>query len=150
MHKILNVLSAIVFGSAITVSYAAATPISDALGACMADHTTGKDRKDMARWIFVTMSVHPALQDISKVSKDDINDVDMLMGAMVTKLLTEDCASQAKKAMDEGTESFKAAFSVVGQLAMQELMNNPGVKASLSGFTNYINKDKMNAVFTKK
>lgn len=150
MHKLLIVLAAIVFGSAITVSYATASPSSDALGACMADHTTGKDRKDMARWIFVTMSVHPALQDISKVSKDDINDVDMLMGAMVTKLLTEDCAPQAKKAMDEGTESFKAAFSVVGQLAMQELMNNPGVKASLSGFTNYINKDKMNAVFTKK
>ena len=150
MHKLLIVLAAIVFGSAITVSYATASPSSDALGACMADHTTGKDRKDMARWIFVTMSVHPALQDISKVSKDDINDVDMLMGAMVTKLLTEDCASQAKKAMDEGTESFKAAFSIVGQLAMQELMNNPGVKTSLSGFTHYINKEKMNAVFSKK
>ena len=132
------------------VSTAMATPSSDALGACMADHTTGKDRKDMARWIFVTMSVHPALQDISKVSKDDINDVDMLMGAMVTKLLTEDCALQAKKAMDEGTESFKAAFSVVGQLAMQELMNTPGVKTSLPGFTHYINKEKMNAVFSKK
>jgi hypothetical protein len=150
MHKLITVLATIVIGSVLLVSNATASPSSDALGACMADHTTGKDRKDMARWIFVTMSVHPALQDISKVSKNDMNDVDMLMGAMVTKLLTEDCAPQAKKAMDEGTESFKAAFSVVGQLAMQELMNNPGVQSSLSGFTKYINKDKLNAVFSKK
>ena len=150
MHKIIKILSAMVFGTAITVSYAVATPISDALGACMADNTTGKDRKDLARWIFVTMSIHPALQDISKVKKSDQNDVDMLMGVLVTKLLTEDCSTQAKKSMDEGTESFKSAFTVLGQLAMQELMNSPGVKTSLSGFTNYINKDKMNAVFTKK
>ena len=142
--------AAIFFGSAIMLTNASATPVSDALGACMADRTTGKDRKDLARWIFVIMSVHPALQDISKVSNNDMNDADKLLGALVTKLLTEDCAPQAKKAMEEGTESFKSAFAVVGQLAMQELMNDQGVKTSLAGFTNYINKEKMNAVFSKK
>jgi hypothetical protein len=26
---------------------------------CMADSSTGKDRKELARWIFVAMSSHP-------------------------------------------------------------------------------------------
>ncbi|MGA7595273.1 MAG: hypothetical protein WCA64_08750 [Gallionella sp.] len=150
MHKITTALAAILIFSAISIPPASATPSSDALGTCLADNTTGKDRKNMARWIFIAMSAHPEMHDISKVSKIDQDEVDKQMGNMITKLLTESCPAQAKRAMDEGTEAFKTAFSVVGQLAMQELMNNPDVKSSIAGFQKYMNKDKINAVFEKK
>lgn len=150
MCKMTITLAAFVIGSAITISSATASPASDALGTCLADNTTGKDRKDMARWMFIAMSAHPEMHDISKVSKKNQDDINILMGAMVTKLLTENCPAQAKKAMDEGTEAMKTAFGVLGQLAMQELMANPEVKSSISGFSKYMDKDKINSVFSKK
>ncbi len=150
MHKVKLIFHAVIFAALITSQSAIASPVSDALGNCMADNTTGKDRKDMARWMFVAISVHPEMRNLSQISKNDQDNVDMLMGNLVTKLLTESCSEQAKNAMNEGGEAFKTAFSVLGQLAMQELMTNPDVKSSISGFGKYIDKDKMNAVFTKK
>ncbi len=150
MHKMTMVLVAAVIGSSIIISPAMASPASDALGTCLADNTTGKDRKDMARWMFIAMSAHPEMHDLSKVSKNDQDEINIRMGGLVTKLLTESCPVQAKKAMEEGAEAMKTAFAVVGQLAMQELMTNPGVKSSISGFANYMDKDKMNSVFLRK
>lgn len=150
MNKIVVAISAIILYSVVSIAPASATPASDALGTCLADNTTGKDRKDMARWIFIAMSAHPEMHDISKVSKRDQQEADMQMGSLITKLLTESCPGQAKMAMAEGTQAFQIAFSVLGRLAMQELMANPDVKSSIVGFQKYMDKNKIISVFQKK
>jgi len=49
----------------------------------------------------------------------------------------------------DGSEAFKIAFGVLGRLAMQELMSNPDVNASVAGFTKYIDKSKLDSGFSK-
>lgn len=151
MKKIVTALAALVIGSAIATSSAIAGPASDALGTCLSDNTTGKERKDLARWIFVGMSAHPDIQSLSKVTEATRDELDRMMAAIVTRLMTENCRSQANLAMEkEGAASFQAAFGAIGKLAMQELMSNPDVNSSFTNYSKYLDTNKINSAFSSK
>lgn len=151
MKTFVSALAAIVIGLAITAPSAIAGPTTDALSACLADNTTGRDRKDMARWVFVGMSSHPEIKNLSNVTTANRDALDRMMATMVTRLMTDSCRAQAKSAMEkDGSESFQAAFGTIGKLAMQELMSNPEVNSSFSRFAEYIDQDKMNSAFRNK
>jgi hypothetical protein len=151
MKKIVRALAVILVGSVMIGSSAKAGPATDALTSCLTDNTTGKDRKDMARWVFVGMSAHPEIQNLSNVTEADREAVDRTIAALFTKLLAEKCPAQAKLAAAEGgSESFRAAFEIIGKLAMQELMSNPKVNTSFSKFTKYVDQNKMNSALSKK
>lgn len=151
MKKLFLALVAVIVASFIDGSPAAAGPSTDALAACLADNTTGKDRKDMARWVFVGMSAHPEIRGLSNVTTREKDDLDKLMAALMTRLMTENCPAQARVAMqNEGTAAFQAAFGVIGKLAMQELMTSPDVNSSFSRYAKYIDQKKMDSVFAKK
>lgn len=137
-------------GSALAPSFAIAGPAADALGTCLSDNTTGRERKDMARWIYVGMSAHPDMQTLSKVTDANRDELDRMMATIFTRLVTENCRAQAKVALEkEGAASFQTAFGAIGKLAMQELMTNPEVSASFSKYSKYLDTNKINAVFSK-
>ncbi len=151
MKTFLTALTAIVIGSTTLASPAIAGPSTDALTACLADNTTGRDRKDMARWVFVGMSSHPEIQNLSNVTDANRDELDKLLATMLTRLMTDTCRTEAKAAMEkDGSQAFQNAFGTIGKLAMQELMSNPEVNASFSRFAKYIDQKKMNAVFAGK
>lgn len=151
MKTLGSTLAAIVMGSTVIATSAVAGPTTDALIACLADNTTGRDRKDMARWVFVGMSSHPEIQSLSNVTKANRDELDRMVASMVTRLMTESCRAQAKSAMEkDGSVAFQTAFGVVGKLAMQELMSNPEVNSSFSNFGKYIDQNRMNSAFSGK
>jgi hypothetical protein len=64
---------------------------------------------------------------------------------------TESCAQQTQAAFKAGgTKALEVPFRTLGQLAMQELMSNRDVSASMSAFDKYIEKDKLNQVLSGK
>lgn len=151
MKKFASRLALAVIGSIISVSPAIGGSATDALTTCVADNTTGKDRKDLAQWVFVALTAHPEIQPFSNVTEANRDELDKRMAALSTKLITESCRTEARAAIEkEGSESFKTAFGVLGQLAMQELMSNPSVNLSFSRYTKYIDKDKFDSAITKK
>lgn len=146
----LTKLVTIAFAVIITTP-ALAGPYTDALGSCLADNTTGKDRKELARWIFVAMSAHPEMRDLSNTTHDAKEHAFQSVGNLFTRLLSVNCAAQARAAIkSEGSTSFQGAFGSLGQLAMQELMSNPDVNASISGFERYVDKKKLEAALSSK
>ncbi|MBE9609039.1 hypothetical protein INR99_06740 [Chitinilyticum litopenaei] len=127
-----------------------ASPASTALAACMADNTTGKDRKDLARWIFSSMAIHPEIQPYSRLSDNDRVKIDKQLAAMVETLVVERCRESARLALEQdGGNAFKEAFGMLGQVAMREIMADPAVNAALGQFANYLNEDKFNSAFKK-
>jgi hypothetical protein len=53
-----------------------AGPAGDALGKCLTESSTGKDRIIFVRWMFVAFSQHPDLADLARVDasmRDRIN-----------------------------------------------------------------------------
>ncbi|KPF48469.1 hypothetical protein IP87_18055 [beta proteobacterium AAP121] len=117
-----------------------------ALSTCIAEGATGKDRKDLARWMFVAMAAHPDMRAISSVPAAATDSASRAAGELFTKLLAETCPAQVKAAMQAGGPmAIQAAFQVLGQLAMQELMSDKDVLASMAILERYIDKQKIDA-----
>lgn len=135
--------------AAFAPSFCTAGPAADALSLCMADNTTGKERKALARWVFAAISAHPEMSDLSAVNDAMREDANREMASIVTKLVTQSCPAQAAEAQAESTKSLASAFEALGKLAMVELMSNPQVAASISGFSRYLDNDKIEAVLKK-
>jgi hypothetical protein len=126
---------------------ALAGPASEELGLCMVDSLTGKERKQLAKWVFFAMAAHPEIKKFSKVSSEDQNNVNSYVGKLITRLLTENCSTQVKAANKEsGSAAISSAFELVGKVAMQELMSNKEVVASISGYTKFIDNEKLNVL----
>lgn len=125
---------------------------SDRLAVCLADSTTGKDRKDMARWVFIGMAAHPEIASLSNVKPADIAQANQKIANIFVRLLTVDCKKEAQQALDSttGRQSFHEAFSFLGQLAFQELMTDSSVKATFESVIQYIDEEKFNKEFSKK
>lgn len=151
MNKFTRTLLAIIIGSATLASSAIAGPATEALGTCLSDNTTGKERKDLAKWVFIGMSAHPDMQGLSNITDANREDADRMLASIVTRLMTENCRSQAKAAMEkEGAASFQSAFAAIGKLAMQELMSDPKVHASFTNYSKYLDSNKINSAFSNK
>jgi hypothetical protein len=139
------------FASTVVISPAFAGATTDALTSCIADNSTGKDRKDLAQWVFAGMASHPDIKRLSTVDSSTRDDLDRTMAKLSTKLLTESCSKEAKLAVaTDGNASFSSAFEYLGKLAMQELMTDPAVHASFSNYTKYLDRAKFDATFSNK
>lgn len=134
-----------------TTQLAIAGPASDALSTCLSDNTTGKDRKNMAIWVYTGLSTHPEISSLSNVTDKKRDELDKIIAAMFTRLITEACPAQAKMAVEqEGDRGFQSAFGVIGMLAMQELMSNQKVNAAFTNFVKYADQPKIDAVLKNR
>jgi hypothetical protein len=140
-------LSVILVISLLPIS-AFAGEAANELGVCLADSLTGKERKALARWIFFGMAAHPEIRPYTEVSDQAIDDLDKLVGELVTRLMTSDCPQQARAAVkDEGSAAIEYAFGLVGQVAMQELMMNQEVSQTLGGFEKYVDQEAIQSLY---
>lgn len=128
-----------------------AQPAVDGFGKCLAENTTGKDRKDLARWLFVAMGTHPDMKAIAAISAAANEDSSRVAGRLFTRLIVETCPVQAKAAFDvTGPAAFQTAFGVLGQLAMQELTADKDVSAAMGLLQKHIDTVKVQSVLTGK
>ena len=126
---------------------ACATGYSDAVNTCLSDSTNGKDRKALARWIFLGLASHPEIHNFSNATDATLDQANQEVGNLFTRLVTMDCAKEYKAlAMHEETQSVIKSFEFLGRLAMQEIMSNPAVTSSIGGFEKYVDKAKISAV----
>lgn len=125
-----------------------AGPAVDALGQCLSDSTTGRDRKDLVKWIFVGIAAHPEIQPIAKVDEATTESAQREAGKLISRLIGTACLKEVRAAVDaEGPAGAKQAFEFLGKIAMQELMSNASVGAAVSGFERFIDKAAVEAAF---
>lgn len=132
---------------------ALADSATDDLKTCVIDSSTGKDHKDLARWIFIAMAAHPDMKDVSNVTPEARNAANKRVAALVTRLLTEQCAPQTRALFGQGasvTSALTTAFGALGQVAMQEMMTEPHVNAATEEFTNYLDKQTFETALRPK
>lgn len=118
---------------------------TDTLSQCLADNTSGKDRKDLARWVFFAIAAHPEMKQYTSSETPAASDAaQKVMGATFTRLIAESCAKETKAALAAGgTNAIQVAFATFGQLAMQELMSNKEVAASMGRFEQHLDQAKI-------
>ena len=121
-----------------------AGPYADALGKKLVSSTTSADKAVLVRWMFVSMSLHPDLKDMSSVTPKQREEANRAVGRLIMHMLTETCAVEAREAVKyEGATSIEGAFNIFGQVAGRELFTNPEVGKSLAALNAYIDAKKL-------
>lgn len=127
--------------ASLLIGVAQAQTATQVMGTCLSENTTGKERKELARWIFVAMSSHPELRPLSQVTPEERRRLDEYLAALFTRLLTKDCLEQTRAAMREsggGAQTFTQAGEILGRVAMQEMMADPAVPQSVQAYTKFL------------
>lgn len=118
---------------------------------CLTESTTGRDRKDLAKWLFVAMGAHPELKAIAAIPTATAEESSKVAAQLFTKLITDSCAKEARTAVQVGgSAAFQAAFNVLGRLAMQELMADKDVAAGMSALEKYVDADRVRSALGGK
>ncbi len=128
----------------------AAEADSGAFGTCLTDSMTGKERKELAKWIFFALSAHPEMGSFASVSPDARTKQDKVVAALITRLLVSDCATEFRAANAADPNAVGSAFSLVGEAAMQELMRAPEVEAAISSYGSHVDQSLIQSVLTKE
>ncbi|MGN6525421.1 MAG: hypothetical protein ACTHL8_03465 [Burkholderiaceae bacterium] len=137
MHRALRPLL-LAAGIAGIVAPAFADPAGDALGACLVDKSTGRDRKDLARWMFVAMTAHSEIQDLSAVTPQMREDVTRKAAQVFTRLLTVDCLDEARRTASlNGGAGMQGAGGKLGEVAMRELVTDAQVTRAIADIAKY-------------
>lgn len=110
-----------------------AGPTTDALSRCLVQSASSDDRVDMVLWMFSAMSLHPDVKQYSRFTDADRARINQSMGALMTRLLVEDCRAQTVAALRaDGKPAIETAFGVLGEQAGEGLMSNPAVSRGIS------------------
>jgi hypothetical protein len=131
---------------------AAANSPEQALSKCLAENTTGKERKQFAQWVFLAMAAHGEIKQFLAPSAIDATDeANKTLARTFMRLVTESCAKEARDAYQNGgAVAFQSSFAVLGELAMQELMGDRAVAESMSAFEKYLDAAKLNQALVGK
>jgi hypothetical protein len=121
----------------------------DALRTCVTDNTSGKDRKDLAKWVFFAMATHPEIRQYADAKVAAAADESsQTLAALVTRLLTDSCANEFRGVIKtgQGSQALRLAFETLGQLAMQELMADKTVRDAMGSFAHYVDQARLNGL----
>lgn len=127
---------------------ASAGPATEKAATCLTDSTSGKDRKALVKWMFLAISKHPEIKELSASTVDMDDRSNREVGELYTRLIADDCATEIHAMVEaDGPSSIAKAFEVLGGVAMQELMAHPDVSKAFSQLETHMDQERIQAVF---
>ena len=130
---------------------AQAGPYADDMGKCLVRETGQAERTAIMKWLFAAMALHPDVQSMSTIDTAARDTINRDVGTLFQKLLVESCRSESSLAIKyEGPVALQSAFSVLGQVAMQELMSNPAVGKGFGELDRFMDQKKIRALIPAK
>ena len=136
MKKLISYLSIILISFNLS-SFAG--PFTDDFAKCLVTKTTAQEKTDLVKWIYVTISFHPQLSQMSNLTADDVEMANIRVADYMTNVFAYKCNDELNQAIKyEGEESVFYAFELLGELAMGELMQDQGVTAASELFIQYV------------
>ena len=116
---------------------------TDDLSKCLVKSTSTNDRVVLVRWMFATLSLHPAVRSFVSVPDQQRDDATKAAAGLFTRLLTADCRKESVNALKyEGATAIGASFQVLGQVASRDLMTDPNVSKGMQQLGADIDNDQ--------
>ena len=118
-----------------------AGPFTDEFSRCIVTKTTSQEKTDLVKWIYVTISFHPQLADMSNLSSEDVEMVNIRVADYMTNVFAYKCNKELIEAIKyEGENSVVTAFELLGEIAISEIMVDEGVSIASEFFTQYLDE----------
>ena len=143
--KILYIFSVLTFLLSMSSKPIFAGPFGDEMARCLVTSTNNRDKNKLVKWMFRVYGEHPEVSYMVDLSDREKKVIDKDVAQIFTRLLSEDCIDETKKALDyEGDNVMFTAFSVLGRAAAKGFNDNPSVKRSINKFTELIDIENLN------
>ena len=143
-RKILYLFTVLTFLLNISNKPIYAGPFTDEMAKCLVTSTNDRDRTRLVKWIFRVYGDHPEVTYMVDLSDREKKVIDKDVADLFTRLLSEDCIYETKKALDyEGENVMFNAFQILGQVAAQGFNNNPDVMRSINEFVEMVDYEKL-------
>lgn len=118
------------------------------LSKCLIDSTSTRDKMVLVKWIFSALSIHPVIKPMTSISKIQSEKINKNLANLFTRLFTESCDTEIKKALKyDGEVAIQESFELLGKIAVQELFSNSKVEKELSSLIKYFDKKKFKHLF---
>lgn len=128
-----------------TTSFVHAGIYADDLSRCLVESSTADDKITLAKWMFTAMTLHPSVKDLSSATDNDRRISSQNMADLIVDLVSVRCVEQSKKAIKyEGQVALQTSFTILGQVAAQELFANQAVAKELADIENHMNVELVN------
>jgi hypothetical protein len=90
------------------------------------------------------MALHPDVQSSSVVvTPEQRGALSKQTAQLFQRLLTESCLKETREAIRyEGSSAIQSSFSLLGQVAMRELLTDPKVAEGIAEFSKYMDEKK--------
>lgn len=123
------------------------TAHAQALETCFVDSLTGKERKALVKWMFFSMSTHPELTAYSQISAEDLLASKKEFGALITRLMVEDCYNESKTALHTDPRAIQKAIALIVKLPIKDLVANTAVRSAISDSAKHVDQAKIKQAF---
>ena len=142
--KILYIFTVLTFLLNISNQPTFAGPFADEMAKCLVTSTNNRDTTKLIKWIFKVYSDHPEVSYMVDLSDREKKVIDKDMADIFTRLLSEDCIDETKKALNyEGDTVMFNAFRILGQVAAKGFNDNPDVTISIKKFVELVDYEKL-------
>lgn len=112
------------------------------LGQCVIGSTTGFDRVLVAQWVGSSLATAPQLEGLVTVNEAGKDALDQRLAQLFVRLFTVDCVEEARPLVAANdTQAVQVAFSMLGEVAMGELLSDPRAMAAMTSYVQYIPAD---------
>ena len=144
MRKILYICTVLTFFLNISNKPIFAGPFEDDMSRCLVLASSSKDNILLGRWLVRVYGEHGGSKDLTTLSNSKKEQIDKDVARLFTRLLSEDCKEETKKALRfEGEEVMFNAFRVLGEVAGKELIEDKNVSKAINKFTEYVDYEKL-------
>lgn len=117
------------------------------LGKCIVANLSPADRQAIARWVFTSIAMHPALKALAVENPSAARDAAQQIGPLFTRVMRDACSEEAGYAAKAGGPPVvPMAINFFTQLGIQELMTNKTVLATHSSFSQYADKEGIDRI----
>ena len=121
-----------------------AGPFGDEMAKCLVTSTSNRDRTKLLKWMFRVYGEHPEVSYMVDLSDKEKKAIDKDIAYIFTRLLSEDCIDETKKALDyEGDNVMFTAFQTLGQVAANGFNVHPSVERSINKFVELVQYEKL-------
>ncbi len=143
-RKILYIFTVFTFLVNIPSQPTFAGPFEDEMAKCLVTSTNNRDRTKLVKWIFRVYGDHPEVSNMVDLSDREKEVIDKDVANIFTRLLSEDCIDETKKALDyEGDKVMFNAFEILGSVASKGIVESPDVMKSINKFVELIDYEKL-------
>ena len=140
MKKLLAII--IIFFT--TTAASNAGEYATALSNCLTKNTSVEDKAVMARWVFTTLSQHPAITSMSTLSEDVTMSADRDMARLVEKFMYEKCKIQVKDALqNEGPKAIELSIRNYAQNTGQDILRDPSITNNVTNLAQHLDLMKL-------